>query len=228
MHAIIRLGNGDYYISAVFGYNKSLDTTPKGEHHLSNPYWIVWDPPQKRLIKLPTVAPNIQFLIPQVLIIDSDQHDWSIDESGVGCVNWLTLAAIDDILDMENQPDDVLERCRSIDRCYNYNATPEIKTQKDIDDLEWVSGGFHDAFIEKEKLLRDGTLYIKFNGVWGCAIEIWFWGDVEYNIPHNIHDVYDSCWFSSTIIMKDEFIYLIDEIDMTVDKIRPDNCYFKA
>ena len=56
---------------------------------------------------------------------------------------------------------------------YVYEEVQEIKDQKDIENLEWVSGGFHDARIAKEELLQDGTLYLRFDGTWGCEIEVW-------------------------------------------------------
>jgi hypothetical protein len=39
---------------------------------------------------------------------------------------------------------------------------------------------------------------------------------------------YDHFWLGSTVILQDGFVYLIDDDDMTVDKIGPGYCYFKA
>ncbi len=101
----------------------------------------------------------------------------------------------------------------------------EIKTEADIENLSWASGGFHDAYIAKEAL-NDGTLYLYFDGTWGCKIEVWFWGDLEYDISSKKSEMYDSYWLGSTVILQDGFIYLIDDDDMKVDKIEPGYCYF--
>ena len=54
MHAIIRQGNGKYYISAVFGYYRDITATDDYERYLEEihkPYWIVWNPEKTRLIR---------------------------------------------------------------------------------------------------------------------------------------------------------------------------------
>lgn len=43
--------------------------------------------------------------------------------------------------------------------------------------------------------------------------------------PELVDDPY---WFDSTLLLHDGFVYLIDEEDMTVEKITTDYCYFKA
>ena len=51
MHAIIRQGNGKYYISAVFGYYRDITATDDYERYLEEihkPYWIVWNPEKTR------------------------------------------------------------------------------------------------------------------------------------------------------------------------------------
>lgn len=51
MHAIVRQGDGKYYVSPVFGYY--------GEH----------------LIKWFAMQPNTKYLIPQILIVESSQEN---------------------------------------------------------------------------------------------------------------------------------------------------------
>lgn len=87
-----------------------------------------------------------------------------------------------------------------MDAGYIYEEIQEIKGQKEIDNLYWASGGFHDAYIAKEELQQDGTLYLKFDGAWGCEIEIWLWGDLEYDTSCKNPDCYDPYWYSSTIL----------------------------
>lgn len=231
MHALIRQGNGKFYVSVVFGYYRDITAEDDYQRYLEEihkPYWIVWDEDKKRLIRWLAMVPNTKYLIPQILIIDSEQDNWKIDEQGVGCVDFLSRELLDSFLDEEKQPEDILNKCRAMDVDYVYIDTPEIKTQKDIEDLEWASGGFHDARIAEEKLQEDGTLYLRFDGTWGCEIEVWFWGDLEYDTSSRNQKENDPYWFGSTVILQDGFIYFVDDADMTAEQITKGYCYFKA
>lgn len=231
MHAIIRQGKGEYYISAVFGYYRDITATDDYERYLEEiykPYWIVWNPEKKRLIRWSTMVPNTKYLEPQILIIDADQSNWVKDKQGVGCVDFLDRQLLDSFLDLENQPEDILEKCRAMDTGYEYDEIQEVRTETDIENLEWASSGFHDARIAKEELQEDGTLYLRFDGIWGCEIEVWFWGDLEYDTSSRNPEICDPYWFGSTVILQDGFVYLVDDDDMTIDQITPGYCYFKA
>lgn len=231
MHAIVCQGNGKYYISAVFGYYRDITATEEYKRYLEGihkPYWIVWDAEKKRLIRWHAMVPNTKYIIPQLLVVDADQSNWSMDDEGVGSVDFLNRELLDSFLDSEEQPEDILEKCRSMDAGYVYDEMQEIKTEEDIENLSWTSGGFHDARIAKEELQDDGTLYLRFDGTWGCEIEVWFWGDLDYDISSRDPETCDPCWFGSTVILQDEFVYFVDDDDMTVDKITSGYCYFKA
>ena len=231
MHAIIRQGNGEYYISAVFGYFENITATDEYERYIQSihsPYWIVWDREKKALIKWLNMEPDTKYIIPQILIIDSDRENWNIDENGEGCIDFLSKELLDSFLGDEHQPEDILERCRSVDKDYVYEEIREIRNKKDIDDLNWAAGVFHDARIAKEELQQDGTLYLRFDGTWGCEIEVWLWGDLEYDTSSRDPEYFDPYWYGSTILQKDDFIYFIDDDGMTVDKINENHCYFKA
>ena len=231
MHAMVCQGNGKYYISAVFGYFRDITATDDYEKYIQsiyNPYWIVWDEEKKRLIKWLNMVPNDKYINPQILIIDSEQKNWNMDDDGVGCVDFLSRDLLDSFLDKEQQPEDILEKCRLMDAGYIYEEIQEIKGQNDIENLYWASGYFHDAYIAKEELQQDGTLYLKFEGCWGCEIEIWLWGELEYDTSSKNSDCYDNYWYSSTILQENGFIYFVDDNNMTVDKIGKGYCYFKA
>lgn len=231
MHAIIRQGDGKYYISAVFGYYRDVTATDSYEKYLEEihkPYYIVWDAEKKRLIRWLSMVPNTKYFITQILIVDADCSNWNVDEYGVGCVDFLSRELLDSFLDEETQPESILEKCQAIDKGYVYDETPEIKTQQDIENLERVSGGFHDAQIIKEEFQEDGTLYLRFDGTWGCEIEVWFWGDIQYDTSSRDPEKYDPYWFGSTVILQDGFVYLVDDENMTVEQITSEYCYFKA
>ncbi|MBD9017967.1 MAG: hypothetical protein EGR13_06535, partial [Coprococcus comes] len=159
MHAIIRQDDGKYYVSAVFGYYRDVTATEDYKRYIESihkPYWIVWDSEKKRLIRWLSMVPETKYIIPQILIVDSERNNWNLDEEGVGCVDFLSRELLDSFLDDEIQPEEILSKCRTMDAGYVYNEITEVKNQQDIEDLDWVSGGFHDARIAKEKLQDDG------------------------------------------------------------------------
>ena len=111
MHAMIRQGDGRYYISAVFGYYRDIDETETDDYkrylqEIYKPYWIVWDEKKKRLIRWLNMAPNTEYLSLQILIVDADQSNWITDAQGVGCVDFLSRDLLDSFLDEEQQPED--------------------------------------------------------------------------------------------------------------------------
>lgn len=224
-------GNGEYYISAVFGYYRDITATEDYERYLQSihkPYWIVWNEEKNRLIRWQTFIPDSKYLIPQILIIDAEQENWNTDEDGVGCVDFLSRELLDSFLDEELQPEELLDKCRAMDEGYIYQETPEIKTQKEIEDLMCASGSFHDAWIEKEVLNEDGTLYLMFDGTWGCKIEVWFWGDLEYDTSSRQSGEYSPYWSDSTVLLEDGFVYFVDDDIEKADEIGPGFCYFRA
>ena len=231
MQAIIRQGEGKYYISTVFGYYKDVKSKDDYQRYLEriySPYYVVWDEMHEKLVKCFAMQPNTKYMIPQVLIIDADQSGWVVDDEGVGGPEFLPRSLADSLIENGILPDDILEKCLTADGNYVYKPYKEIKTEKDIDDLQSAAGYFHDAVIAEEKLQDDGKLYLLFDGVWGCSIEIWFWGDLEYNIPSLDPEKDDPCWYGSAIILRDGFIFFVDDADMTVDEITHSRCYFKA
>lgn len=231
MHAIVCQGNGRYYVSAVFGYYKDITAEDKYQRYLEEihkPYCIVWNPEKSRLIPWSVMVQNTDCLIQQIIVVDSDLSNWNINEDGEGCVDFLSRELLDSFLDNDTQPDDILARCRALDDGYEYKEIREISTQKDAEDLEWASGYFHDACIAEEELRRDGTLYLRFEDTWGCGIEVWLWGDLEYDTSYRNPEYYDPYWSGCTVLLQDGFVYFVDDLDMTVDKISPGYCWFKA
>lgn len=129
MHAIIRQGEGKYYISAVFGYYRDVTATDECERYLEQihkPYWIVWDFEKKRLIKRLNMVSNTKYIIPQVLIVDCDQSNWKINEEGEGCVDFLSKELLNSFLDDEDMTVDQItsEYCRFKARHMAYRVIP--------------------------------------------------------------------------------------------------------
>lgn len=132
-----------------------------------------------------------------------------------------------------NNPADIIEKCRNIDVGYTYNEYTEIKTDEDVKNFVIATGEFHDARIIKEIMQADGTLYLRFDGIWGCEVEVWFWGELEYDTSVRHIENLDPYWSCSTLMIKDGFIYFVDEFfeeeELSLDLIKQgEYCYFKA
>ena len=229
MHALVYLQNGSYYTSAVYGYYKGPATIRKGYER----YWIVWNSSKTRLIRWPAMVPDKEYLVPQILIVDSDQSNWIIDDDNdSGCVDFLTIELLISILDNNVQPEDILKKCRNAYAPYIFHDKREIKKQKDIEDLDLISMGFHDAFLTKKEFLEDGSLYLALDGIWCCELEIWFSGEIECHTATGKNgEEYDLYWGwqIATILMHEGFIYfVVDEPVTTFADIKSDCCYFKA
>ena len=52
--------------------------------------------------------------------------------------------------------------------------------------------------------------------------------DPYYDISSRDPDECDPYWYGSTVIIWDDFVYFVDEEDMTVDQISDGYCWFKA
>ncbi len=216
-------------ISTVFGYFCKITATDNYQKYLEgihNQYHLVLDKDKKKLIKQNTFNKSSKNLDPSILIVESNNEDWKLDENGYGCVKFLSDVNQDIIED--ELPDHLLMKCITIDFEYKYEPFQEIRTQVDIENLMSVSGGFHDAFIKEYKQIDDGSLYLLFDGTWGCKIEVWFDGDVSYSIASRIGDNCDPYWFGSTVLINDGYVYFMDEEGMSVLDIDDDYCWFKA
>lgn len=232
MYAIIRKGNEKYYTSYVFGYYckiTSSDDYQKYSDSIYNQYYIVLNKEKNKLIKKYVFQKEQKSLIPQVLITDCDKSDWMLIDDCHGAADFI-FDYIDDNNDI-SVPSDILQKCIDIDINYNYNEYTEIHTLTDIENLYAVSGYFHDAFI-KEICEEENVLYILFDGLWGCKLELWLEDDISYDISKRNPEIHDPYWYGGSIILKDNYIYLIDEdIDNNEDiknYMTNEYCWFKA
>lgn len=229
MYAIVKNEDGTYYTSMVFGYYCRITAADDYQKYLQkfhNKFFLVLNEKKDRLIKKYVFPWEKKYLNPQVLITDTDQHDWVLDETYQGCVDFLlgTDFFADDI---ELDPS-ILGKCIAMDSMHTYSEIVEIGTEADVDNLMCVSGGFHDAYIEKCERMGD-TLYLHLGGVWGCEIEMWFEGDVDYCIDsHGSFKDDGYAWYASTLLKADGYFYLVDESDMQVEDITDEYCWFRG
>ena len=229
MHAIVRCGRGQWYVSTVFGRYCKVTATEEYQIYqdeVHNLYYLVLNEEKNKLVRQYVFDKNSIYLDPSVLIVEGDDSDWIVDEEFHGCVDFLKEYEQENMEDCI--PKEILEKCIQVDSEYHYNEYPEISNQKDIDDLMSAAGGFHDAFIDKLEQKEDGALYVLFDGVWGCTIEMWFSGNVSYSTDSRNQEEDDPYWFSSTMLMEDGYIYFVDQGNMEVAQINNTYCWFKA
>lgn len=180
------------------------------------------------MIKWFNIQPDTEYLIKQVLIIDSDESGWIINEQDdTGGVEFLPRELADKIISEGVVPDDIMQQCIKFEESYTYEEYREIKTKKDIEDFDWATGNFHDACIEEQKISDGGELYLRFTGIWGCQVEIWFWDDLEYCTDSRNPEYWDPYWSCSTLLLFDGYVYFVDE-ELEVNEITDEYCWFKA
>lgn len=223
MHAIIRKGNGEYYISVILGcYEEpSKDYTHR--------YFIVLNEEKDKIIKQPMFNPNKKpYLDQMVLLIDDDQNNWIIQEDEYGCVNLFDKKALLDYAHGKDIPLDLIKQCKELDSKYVYSEYNEIKNQADIDRFMLVSGGFHDARILESQMLDDGTFKVTFDGLWGCNMEMYFSGNLSYCIDNRNPEFWNPYWLGSNMFIDNNMIVFVDAEDVDLDEINNEYCWFKA
>jgi len=224
MHAIVRKGNGEYYISVILG---CYDDTPNDYKH--SRYFIVLNEEKDKIVKQPMFNPDKKpYLDQMVLLIDDNQSNWIMREDGYGCVNLFNKKSLLEYANGKDIPSREINQCKELDCQYVYSEYNEIKTQTDIDRFMLVSGGFHDAHILKSQLLDDGTLKVTFDGLWGCTIEMYFSGKLSYCIESRNPEHCDPYWLGSNMFINDDMIVFVDDEDVELNEINDEYCWFKA
>ena len=224
MYAIINNGNGDYYTSTVYACYE--DPTNEDGTNWWGEYYIVLNKEKNALIKHYAYDSNVKPSIRQmILYIDDNQDNWNVDKrTGIGEVNISDRDSLMKMIEQSTVSNELIE----LDKQYHFEDYPEIHNEADIAKLMLVSGHFHDARIKQIEDTND-KLHIIFDDVWGCNIEMWFSGDVSYDISCRNPAVYDPYWLGSVMIIANGFIYFIDDEDATIEDAAGDNyCWFKA
>lgn len=234
MHAIIRQGNGKFYVSTVFGYYTDIRSQDKHQSALEriyNTYYVIWNEDRSALIRQYDMEKDTQYLNPTVLICDIDQDGWILDENGFGGVGFLPRETADAVCDSGVLSDELRRKCLASDDGYAFWPYPKVISEKDISDLLCVSGHLHDASITSLNFTNDGKLHVLFDSVWGFKIEFWFWGDVEYDLSAKdpqIDEFNDTIWYDASVLAEDGFLYLVDDDVGSPKEISGEVCYFKA
>ena len=228
MYAIIRNGQGDYYTSLVFGYYRKITAVDDYQRYLEkihNQWYVVLDKTKKRLIKQIVYPSKEKYLSPRILITDADVQTWQLDQDGCGSMDFLPTEKLLELIENNRVPDALTQKCIALDAKIEYQPIRTLQTKRDIENLEWVSGGFHDAVIEKIEW-KGKILCVLFGGIWGCKIQLWLEGNVSFSLKSREDG--DPYWMDSSLFKENGYIYLVDDCDMTAERITDDYCWFKA
>lgn len=220
MRAIIRLGNGKYYRSEVFGMYD--DVQKKYENNL---YYIVLDEKKTSLIKVYDWERGRKSIFQGVIVTDMSQNGWHLDENHYGTVSFLTKEQALDMAEGAMQDDTLLAQCVARDAAHPDPDIVPIESDEDVDNLLHAAGGFHDGVIKSLTWKSDGSLYVVIDiGCWGGQVELRFRGDIRYNTQTRaLYE--DSWWFDSSLFFDQGYVWLCD-IDgvAAADEIDLDNC----
>lgn len=222
MHAIIRQGKGKFYTSRLFGWF-TLDK----EDSAFSTYGIVLNPEKTKLVKVQEYDVNERpYLKLMVLVCDSDGSSWVSGEN-YGVEKFIPQDEILEMIDEDRVSQDILAKCIELDSAYEYKEWHQVTTDKEIEDLMWVSGYFHDAII-KDMKVEGEVLTLLMEGCWGCSVELKFSKDIAYETESRNPDDYDPYWLESSVVIEDGFVWFIDAMDIRPKELNNSYCWFRA
>lgn len=222
MYAIVRQGDGKFYTSTVFGYYQ-----PEDQSDYRNRFWVILNREKTALIKQPVFQPDTKYLFRMVLVTDADKSNWNNENEKTQSVDFLPAKELPAMIDAGTVPRELTQKCIELDRAYVYEEIRQVKTEADIRDLAYAAGGFHDGYISELEWQGD-TLRVLFDGTWSCKVEVWFEGDAACDTVSRNLETEDPYWFGSKIILRDGFVYLIDDDNADLEHLNEGYCWFKA
>ena len=163
-----------------------------------------------------------------VFIIDSDTFNWIVKEFILGKrlkkktivkgEQWF-LDSIDNLNCINDEK--IINKAKKQNDGIVINEWNIIDNEKAINDLMNVAGFFHDAYIAGVDY-NENKLIVRFDGVWGCSIELFFEGDIL------VHHNNITCIFSSSVFIKDGYVYFVDEEIDSNSELIDDFTYFRG
>lgn len=225
MQAIIRLGNGQYYHTPIFGlyndFKKSEDKT--------HAYVIVFNSDRSHLVKKPIFDPHKKpFLDLMVIITDDSKINWKCDENGYGGVSFLPKSLALSIVQSGEMPNYLKKKCIELVSKERVEAFKVIDSECAIKKFMLITGWCHDARIERLENGPDDSLYVLLDGIWGCKAELLFEGNVIYSIESRNPEYKDPYWHGASIKMTDEYTYFVDREDFKVEQLDEGYSWFRA
>lgn len=214
MHAIIRLGNGKFYTSAVFGRYKG-----EGDNYGTD-IFVVYNQSKDRLIAVPQVTIDANNTIrTNLLIFDTHDISWkfSYGKRRYGFVSFLNREKAFEIIRAGRFPSgtDIEARCKKEDQSLVFKKWQKIRTSADIKNLMEATGGFHDGYVtECKKDKQTSDIFVHFSGLWGTDLEMVFQGEAECHL----HDPEESepWWFDCKLQKFQGKYYLFDSSEASV------------
>ncbi len=226
MQAIIRLGNGQYYHTPIFGYYNDHKKAEDSTHS----YVIVFDSDRTHLVKKPIFDPRKKpYLDLMVIITDDSKIGWNCDENGYGGVAFLPKNLALSLVQSGELPNYIKKKCLELVSKEKIEAFKPIDSECAIKKFMLITGSCHDARIERLEKGPDGSLYVLLDGIWGCKAELVFEGDVNYCTDSRNPEYEDPYWYGVSIKITDEYIYFVDCEDFEIEQLNDDDyCWFKA
>ena len=198
MHVIVRQGDGKYYVSAVFGIYRGTNPDNNEEDDFfdtdKSAYYIILNEEKTALIRRYYSDYSINFGVKTLLEIEGSQEGWILDKRELGGVDFLPKALALKITDEGVTPSDILERCLEIDRSFCYEELREIRSEADVNSLASATDSLYEAKLKAFVALKDDSYYALFDGCWGCDIEMWFEGNVNFNLKSGISQPNSKWW----------------------------------
>lgn len=207
------------YLSTIFAraiHKGNWGKYEKGYHE----FCIVLNEDKTKLISLDTyqlINKNIEV---HVATVDADMKYWK-PKNYYGCVDF--LAKYDPETLSEEISKDDLQKCIDFDKKYHYEEWYEIKTEKDAEIMLDLTGGFHDAPIEKLDI-KDDQMKIVFGKAWGIQMEVVFKGNPVFKLNPDIDEY--SWWPDCSLFVDKGKWYLCDLPEVTSISEDKPNMYF--
>ena len=218
MHAIIRLGNGKYYTSAVFG------RFPDESDSENRSILVVFNHAKNALIALPELEfTKDGFISRKVIIYDTHDSSWrySYGKRYYGSVAYLSKEKCFELIRLAKKGiinTGIPEKCFEDDKAIPLEKWTRIRTDVDIANLLSIAGGFHDGYVaECERDRKTGNIRVLFKGTWGTDVELIFQGDAYCHL-HDPNE-YDPWWYDCTLTRYRSRLYLIDS-----SEAKPEDC----
>lgn len=196
------------------------------EMNLWDQVYIVLDEGKSKLIAQAVFDKDCTILDPYVLIIDSDDSNWVVEEDGFGVIDFLAGHNILEQIRNETVSHSILNRCIKEDAKATKSMELLIKDEKSIRDFRTISYGLHDAYI-KTVHFEDGRLVVTFDGIWGCQIKVIFSENLSFNLP--LHLDYPEYWLQSSILQDEERnFYLINDRLEDFQQVTDEHTWMRA
>lgn len=104
----------------------------------------------------------------------------------------------------------------------------EVLTNADIKELYRVAANFHDSCIAQYEYAND-QIHVTLDSSFGFTIDLWFIGDVACSLNLLfLVERGDPDWWRATVLIQNGYIYLVDNINVNLEKLDAELCWFRG